>query len=542
MRIGLDFDNTIVRYDDVFREIAIKEKMLKGNWFGKKKSEIRDYLRLQPAGEQTWMKLQGLVYGKHMHTADIMPSVTNFLLSCRLRKHEIFIVSHKTEYGHFDPEKVSLRSEALKWMETKGFFNKKHIGINKENVFFAKTRIDKVNIISTLNCSYFIDDLPEIFTEDYFPDQTEKILFGFYDKKSHPDKTVLNSWSKIFRHILGEVTNEDIIFWLRSFFSPIEKIEKMAGGGNSDVYQIRIQGFESLALKHYPDRLLDRRPRLETEFHSLQLLRKNGMTNIPKAIEKKAEVGLGLYEWIEGRKITAPTTQDLELVILFVKQLTWISKKVDPDDFTTASEACLSAKELIRQVQYRLENLYRIGGKKSDLIFFLEDVFSPLWNQIKDKCISFWPEESLESALPLRKQILSPSDFGFHNCLMRNDENLFFLDFEYFGWDDPVKLAADFIWHPAMRLDDNLKQKWKNATISLYSSDLYFEKRLNASMPLYGMRWALIILNGFLPDHNRRHRCLSTDGEQNFEKKQKIQLKKAKYYCKLVKEKFCELN
>ncbi|MBP98425.1 phosphotransferase enzyme domain protein [Candidatus Poribacteria bacterium] len=542
MRIGIDFDNTIAQYDDVFRAIAIKEKMLKSNWFGKNKSEIRDYLRFQPAGEQTWMRLQGLVYGKHMQSAEIMPNVANFLLSCRRRKYEVFIVSHKTEYGHFDPEKIPLRSEALKWMETKGFFSTKHIGINKENVFFAKTRTEKVNIISNLKCTYFIDDLPEIFTEDQFPDQTRKILFGFYDAEYHPDKIVLNSWSEIFQRIFGEVTNEDITFWLKHFFPPIERIKKIAGGGNSDVYQIHVQGFEPLALKHYPDRLLDKRHRLETEFHTLQVLRKNGVPNVPKAVKKSKELDLGLYEWIEGDKITTPTTQDLELVILFVKQLNWVSKKIDPDVFTTASEACLSAKELVSQVDHRLERLHRIGKRKPDLKFFLEGMFCPLWNQIKDECISFWPEESRENALPLRKQILSPSDFGFHNCLMKNDGSLAFLDFEYFGWDDPVKLTADFIWHPAMHLGNSLKQKWKAATIGLYSNDLDFEKRLHASIPLYGMRWALIILNNFSPNRNRKYHCLNTDSRQKLEKMQKIQLKKAKYYCKLVKEKFRKLN
>ena len=44
-------------------------------------------------------------------------------------------------------------------------------------------------------------------------------------------------------------------------------------------------------------------------------------------------------------------------------------------------------------------------------------------------------------------QVFSPSDFGFHNALLKDNGKLCFLDFEYFGRDDPVKLMADFIWH-----------------------------------------------------------------------------------------------
>ena len=39
--------------------------------------------------------------------------------------------------------------------------------------------------------------------------------------------------------------------------------------------------------------------------------------------------------------------------------------------------------------------------------------------------------------------ILSPSDFGFHN-IVKNKKKLYFLDFEYSGFDDPLKLLSDF--------------------------------------------------------------------------------------------------
>ena len=110
MNIGIDFDNTIVRYDSLFREIAFKEKLIGNNWSGRTKTELRDYLRKGIDGEKTWMQLQGLVYGKYMYLAKIMPGAGNFLMSCNSRKFQIYIVSHKTEYGHFDPENFSLKS------------------------------------------------------------------------------------------------------------------------------------------------------------------------------------------------------------------------------------------------------------------------------------------------------------------------------------------------------------------------------------------------------------------------------------------------
>ena len=129
MNIGIDFDNTIASYDTLFHEVALKENLINRSWNGHGKAELRNYLRTQPGGEKTWMKLQGLVYGKYMHCAEMMPGVANFILSCKLRNHKVFIVSHKTEYGHYDLERISLRKEALKWMDANCFFDLDFLGM-----------------------------------------------------------------------------------------------------------------------------------------------------------------------------------------------------------------------------------------------------------------------------------------------------------------------------------------------------------------------------------------------------------------------------
>ena len=102
MNIGIDFDNTIASYDKLFHEVALDENYIDKSWDGSGKTKLRNYLRSQPDGEKTWMKLQGLVYGKYMHGAKMMPGVANFFLSCKVRNYRILIVSHKTEYGHYD--------------------------------------------------------------------------------------------------------------------------------------------------------------------------------------------------------------------------------------------------------------------------------------------------------------------------------------------------------------------------------------------------------------------------------------------------------
>ena len=79
MNIGIDFDNTIAKYDNLFNTVVKEEGLIEADWKGNNKTELRDYLRNKPQGEKIWMRLQGLVYGKYMHRAKPMPNILNFL-------------------------------------------------------------------------------------------------------------------------------------------------------------------------------------------------------------------------------------------------------------------------------------------------------------------------------------------------------------------------------------------------------------------------------------------------------------------------------
>lgn len=534
MNIGIDFDNTIASYDTLFHKVALKENIINTSWVGSSKTELRNYLRSQPNGEKTWMKLQGLVYGKYMHGAEMLSGFANFILSCKARNYKVFIVSHKTEHGHYDPEKISLRNEALKWMHDNRFFDPEYFGINEKDVHFANTRREKVKTIANLKCDWFIDDLPEVFEESHFPIETKKVLFGANGSNTLNDIVFVGNWRKISEKILGQITDKDIVSWLNLLTKiPIEKLQKIPGRGNSKVYQITTSEGKSFALKLYPDQTTDKRSRLMTEFNTLQLLHRFNITNVPKSVEKSEELNIGLYEWINGENVVKPNLDNLEQAIDFVKQLYTLSQNIDRNHIDNASEACLSIYQLVDQIDNRLLKLE--NNSSQELSIFTETVFKPLWIEVKDESLSCYSLEYRENILPIIKQTLSPSDFGFHNSIKLEDGRIKFIDFDYFGWDDPVKLTADFIWHPGMNLNTDLKGRWKNAMLDLFSDDPQFGNRLNAAMPLYGLRWALIVLNEFLPGFADRRKKAGESKSYDIKKVREIQLKKAHIYCDKVK-------
>jgi len=139
MRIGIDFDNTLIGYDDVFLAAARARDLLSARFTGNKQA-VRDAIRLLPDGELAWQRLQGYVYGKGIGGAVMFEGVDGFLRQCRAAGHGVFIVSHKTEHGHYDPSRVNLREAALGWMEAQGFFAPDIYAIQRENVFFESSR------------------------------------------------------------------------------------------------------------------------------------------------------------------------------------------------------------------------------------------------------------------------------------------------------------------------------------------------------------------------------------------------------------------
>ena len=173
MKIGIDFDNTIVNYDRVFYSSALELNLIPKN-LKKSKLVVRDYLREMDMND-VWTDLQGLVYGEKMKEAEIFDGFIEFLNFARNKSFSIVIISHKTRYP-YSGKKYDLHVAAEEWIldrlsETK--INFKYL----QNFFFLSSKEEKVDKIAQEKCDYFIDDLPEIFEIENFPKETKKILF-----------------------------------------------------------------------------------------------------------------------------------------------------------------------------------------------------------------------------------------------------------------------------------------------------------------------------------------------------------------------------
>ena len=174
MRIGLDFDNTIADYDQAFPRVARLLGVVTG---AESKQSLRDELTTSPEGERTWQRIQGLVYGRYINEAQPHSGVAEFVRRARCLGHELFIISHKSEFGHFDESRTPLREAAMTWLLKNQIVGESTLSIRPSHVYFAATRSDKLSTIKALEIDVFVDDLLEVLTESGFPSIARRVWF-----------------------------------------------------------------------------------------------------------------------------------------------------------------------------------------------------------------------------------------------------------------------------------------------------------------------------------------------------------------------------
>jgi FMN phosphatase YigB (HAD superfamily) len=178
MRIGIDFDNTLVSYDTLFHRVALEQELIPAD-LPQTKVAVRDYLR-SVGREPAWTEMQGTVYGARMDEAQAYPGAIDFLRWAGKQRIELCIISHKTRHPFIGP-RHDLHKAARLWVEH-------HLAdvprplVYPENVFFELTKEAKLRRIADCGCGYYIDDLPEILLAPAFPGGVQRILF---DPDSH---------------------------------------------------------------------------------------------------------------------------------------------------------------------------------------------------------------------------------------------------------------------------------------------------------------------------------------------------------------------
>jgi hypothetical protein len=178
LHIGLDLDNTLIDYDQAFGAVGSEIGLLAPDHKLASKDAVKTFLRTPPHVEEDWMRLQGQVYGRYIDRARIYDGVDLCLRALRARGVKVSIVSHKTRFGHFDPDRIGLWDASMGWLEKHGFFATDGYGLRREDVHFSETRAGKIETITSIGCDAYVDDLAEVLLDPKFPKRTRAIWFA----------------------------------------------------------------------------------------------------------------------------------------------------------------------------------------------------------------------------------------------------------------------------------------------------------------------------------------------------------------------------
>jgi hypothetical protein len=441
------------------------------------------------------------------------------------------VISHRTRRPFVGPA-YDLHRQARAWLSSHGFFDPRRLGLAPGDVQFELTKEAKLAAIRRSGCTHFIDDLPEFLGHPDFPKGVAKVLFDPRGAAPRGAWRRAASWREIARRLLPQhgVAPElrrglaDLLAraGMRGSFG----VTPIPGAANNRVFRVEAAG-RAFLLKAYFHHRGDRWDRLGAESSFCSHAWRSGLRCLPQPIAGDPRRRLGLYEFIDGRRLSRRevTAATVRQAVDFVVGLN--RARPAARAWPAAAEACFSVTEHLRCLHGRLSRLEHLAGssrwhrKARD---FIRGELLPAGRVVDD----FVRERSrqlglpLSASLPLGQRCLSPSDFGFHNALRRPGGRLCFIDFEYAGSDDPAKLVCDFFCQQAVPVPSRYFVAFiRDLQAGLPSLRLDVE-RIEMLMPVYRLKWCCIILNEFLPVGLARRRFAGSAVRQA------VQLRKAR--------------
>lgn len=494
MIIGIDFDNTIINYGHLFNLAAepfgIKDKSYS-------KQEVKRVLVDRDGNDKNWQMIQKEVYASLIENAQMFPGVYEFIRAMLEQGHQVFVVSHKTKVSNLDG-RTNLIQPALNWMTKQKLIGPQGLLLDSQ-FFFCQTQDEKINRIKSLKCDVFIDDLPAVLTHPEFPQSTLKILFSKSDSRENTLSSF--SWYQIFQ--LMDVRNtigDSILLEIYHYFHQLAvKVSICSDSGNHASYRLELDNEDVFFLKKTKK---PERRKLLNEYQALKLLNENKVCNVPRAIYLSANSDFIIQEWIAGKKVAPISQHHLLKVIAFLQRLDALNQY--EIEYSNASMARTKLQDYMDAIELRIGEIYSGISTMSEqypklnlIKDLMDDKIVPVQKQLFNRFLSQIERLNLDSEKVFEKEqwILSPSDFAFNNMLETADGELVFIDFEYFGWDDKVKLVADFLNHLGHSLSDEQYLFFLRQLQDTGFLDENCLQRYELVKDLIRLEWVLIALN-----------------------------------------------
>jgi len=290
--------------------------------------------------------------------------------------------------------------------------------------------------------------------------------------------------------------------WARELGSKEESLLRLKGGINNRVYRCGDQPF--WVIKGYAPSEPGLRDRMQAEVDFLQYAAQVAAGFTPELIHVDVDQRCVVLEYLEGETFqegSPPPETAVNCAVEFFRQLNSDHTAARQFIRQDAAEGFLNLTEHLENIQQRLavmgcEHLpASIKPQAERLLSTMRAQYKSIFETTADQISN----GDLINAIQSDERCLSPGDFGFHNAISTS-EGVKFIDFEFSGWDDPIKAAIDFILQPRVPV----KQELSPLLASLNAKELHLcRKRYVALMSILNLKWSCIILSVLNPDRLR---------------------------------------
>jgi hypothetical protein len=302
------------------------------------------------------------------------------------------------------------------------------------------------------------------------------------------------------------------------------RVRQGGTGGNSRVYVVDFDGRTAIA-KQYFRHPADTRDRLQAEWAFLEYAQRAGIACVPRPLARDAASGIGVYQYIEGRNLGAADISASRVgeAAAFFLALNEAARRSEAA-LGAASEACFSIAEHLALVDRRIERLRGVAASSDEdrAAAAFVDTLRARWEAVREDVLRTTRAAGADPAAEVEERCISPSDFGFHNALVRDTGDLCFLDFEYAGWDDPAKMVGDFFAHPGIPVPHGYFDAFASKTMGFSRHAAALEARVRLLEPVFRIKWCCIVLNEFVPEAAQRRRFAAPSADMATKKLQQL--------------------
>ena len=283
-------------------------------------------------------------------------------------------------------------------------------------------------------------------------------------------------------------------------------LKKLTSGNNAGAYLLQCEK-NKFILKNY-GKLIDGEERFTRERSLLEHCAKSGINNVPKMIDYDFNSRQILLEYLGNSTEITMSLDVCKALFDFIKLLNENSN----ENLSQAKDAYMENMNVFTDIQGRIKRLKKFNLPKVVYPFF-EEVCAYFFNSCREleRFNQFGSE-----LLVTNKKIVSPSDVGLHNMLFINNK-FYFIDFEYSGYDHPIKFFGDLIANPDNHVSDSLIPD----IIKLFQE--YLGLDLEVQMPeinkYFRIKWCLIII-----EHWLKHTSKPLQRKIDFEMERKLSL------------------